>query len=263
MQSHGGVAPVRESTRLAAGAVLSGPAGGVAAGRYCARLLGRGEPDHLRHGRDVDRHRAPAGGEPQLTGEKTVGVAKVALPAIDIHTLGAGGGSVAWVDAGRILHVGPESAGAEPGPACYGKGGTRATVTDANLVLGFLDPGSFLGGRIRLDANAARAAVERIATAARRRRLSRGGRHHPRRQHQHGRGHQDRLRCAAASTRASSRCVAFGGAAGLHITEVARLLEIRRVVVPSVAARAVGVGHAGDRPALRAGALARERGAAG
>src|SRR6185436_12017548 len=142
MQSHGGVAPVRESTRLAAGAVLSGPAGGVAAGRYSARLLSEAN---------------------QLTGEKTVGVAKVALPAIDIHTLGAGGGSVAWVDAGRILHVGPESAGAEPGPACYGKGGTRATVTDANLVLGFLDPANFLGGRIALDTSAARTAVDAVA----------------------------------------------------------------------------------------------------
>src|SRR5205823_10918701 len=102
-------------------------------------------------------------GEPALTGEKTVGIAKVALPSLDIHTLGAGGGSVASVDAGGILHVGPESAGAEPGPACYGKGGTRATVTDANLVLGFLDPGNFLGGRIALDAAAARAAVDAVA----------------------------------------------------------------------------------------------------
>jgi N-methylhydantoinase A len=175
------------------------------------------------------------GGEPQLTGEKTVGVAKVALPAIDIHTLGAGGGSVAWVDAGRILHVGPESAGAEPGPACYGKGGVRATVTDANLVLGFLDPGNFLGGRIRLDAGAARAAVEQVA-----RELG-----------------TTALRAADGITRVVNTnmaegikivsvrrgvdprqfaLVAFGGAAGLHITEVARLLEIRRVVVPSVAA---------------------------
>src|SRR3989441_11515767 len=94
-------------------------------------------------------------GEPQLTGEKRVGIARVALPALDIHTLGAGGGSIAWVDPGRILHVGPESAGADPGPACYAKGGTRATVTDANLVLGYLDPRNFLGGRIALHPHAA------------------------------------------------------------------------------------------------------------
>jgi N-methylhydantoinase A len=235
MQSHGGVAPVRESTRLAAGAVLSGPAGGVAAGRYGARLLGESNLITFDMGGTSTDIALLQGGEPQLTGEKTVGVAKVALPAIDIHTLGAGGGSVAWVDAGRILHVGPESAGAEPGPACYGKGGIRATVTDANLVLGFLDPGNFLGGRIRLDANAARAAVEQIAT-----RLG-----------------ATALRAADGITRVVNTnmaegikivsvrrgvdprqfaLVAFGGAAGLHITEVARLLEIRRVVVPSVAA---------------------------
>src|SRR2546428_6574930 len=164
MQSHGGVAPVRESTRLAAGAVLSGPAGGVAAGRYSARLLREANLITFDMGGTSTDIALLQDGEPQLTGERTVGVAKVALPAIDIHTLGAGGGSVAWVDAGRILHVGPESAGAEPGPACYGKGGGRATVTDANLVLGFLDPGNFLGGRIGLDAHAARAAVEAIAT---------------------------------------------------------------------------------------------------
>src|SRR5262245_51330290 len=235
MQSHGGVAPVRESTRLAAGAVLSGPAGGVAAGRYSARLLGEPNLITFDMGGTSTDIALLQGGEPQLTGEKTVGVAKVALPAIDIHTLGAGGGSVAWVDAGRILHVGPESAGAEPGPACYGKGGIRPTVTDANLVLGFLDPGNFLGGRIRLDAGAARVAVDQVAT-------------------QLG---TTALRAADGITRVVNTnmaegikivsvrrgvdprqfaLVAFGGAAGLHITEVARLLEIRRVVVPSVAA---------------------------
>ena len=163
IQSHGGVAPVRESTRLAAGAVLSGPAGGVAAGRYCARLLEEPNLITFDMGGTSTDIALLQGGEPQLTGEKTIGVAKVALPAIDIHTLGAGGGSVASVDAGGILHVGPESAGAQPGPACYGKGGTRATVTDANLVLGFLDPANFLGGRIGLDAGAARRAVDTVA----------------------------------------------------------------------------------------------------
>src|SRR6185436_20135323 len=93
------------------------------------------------------------------------GGSKVALPSIDIHTLGAGGGSIATVDVGGILHVGPESAGAVPGPACYGRGGVEATVTDANIVLGLLDPANFLGGRTRLDATAAEAAVSRIARA--------------------------------------------------------------------------------------------------
>jgi len=235
MQSHGGVAPVRESARLAAGAVLSGPAGGVAAGRYAARLLAEGNLITFDMGGTSTDIALLQRGEPQLTGEKRVGIARVALPALDIHTLGAGGGSVAWVDPGRILHVGPESAGADPGPACYAKGGARATVTDANLVLGYLDPGNFLGGRIPLDAAAAQGALAEVA-----RRLG-----------------TSVLTAAEGVSRVVSTnmaegikivsvrrgvdprrfaLVAFGGAAGLHVTEVARLLEIRRVVVPSVAA---------------------------
>jgi N-methylhydantoinase A len=235
MQSHGGVAPIKESGRLAAGAVLSGPAGGVAAGRYAARLLSEGNLITFDMGGTSTDIALLQAGEPQLTGEKTVGVARVALPAIDIHTLGAGGGSIAWVDPGGILHVGPESAGADPGPACYAKGGTRATVTDANLVLGYLDAANFLGGRIRLDAKAAERAVAAVA-----KRLGTGV-----------------LEAALGISRVVDTnmaegikivsvrrgvdprkfaLVAFGGAAGLHVTEVARLLEIRRVVVPSVAA---------------------------
>ena len=235
IQSHGGVAPVRESTRLAAGAVLSGPAGGVAAGRYCARLLDEPSLITFDMGGTSTDIALLQGGEPQLTGEKTIGAAKVALPAIDIHTLGAGGGSIAWVDPGRILHVGPESAGAQPGPACYGKGGSRATVTDANLVLGFLDPANFLGGRIGLDARAARTAVDAIARELGTTSLRAA----------EGIARVVNTNMAEGIKIVSVRrgvdprrfaLVAFGGAAGLHVTEVARLLEIQRVVVPSVAA---------------------------
>jgi len=235
MQSHGGVAPVRESTRLAAGAVLSGPAGGVAAGRYSARLLGEPNLITFDMGGTSTDIALLQGGEPQLTGEKTVGAAKVALPSIDIHTLGAGGGSVARVDAGGILHVGPESAGADPGPACYGKGGARPTVTDANLVLGFLDARNFLGGRIALDPRAARATVEAIAAELGTTPLRAA----------EGIARVVNTNMAEGIKIVSVRrgvdprrfaLVAFGGAAGLQVTEVARLLEIQRVVVPSVAA---------------------------
>jgi N-methylhydantoinase A len=235
MQSHGGVAPVRESARLAAGAVLSGPAGGVAAGRYAARLLGEGNVITFDMGGTSTDIALLERGEPRLTGEKQVGIARVALPALDIHTLGAGGGSVAWVDAGRILHVGPESAGADPGPACYARGGTRATVTDANLVLGYLDPRNFLGGRIALDGEAAHRAVGEVA-----RRLGT-----PVLTAAEGVSRVVNTNMAEGIKIVSVRrgvdprrsaLVAFGGAAGLHVTEVARLLEIRRVVVPSVAA---------------------------
>jgi len=242
MQSHGGVAPIRESARLAAGAVLSGPAGGIAAGRYAARLLqtlpGVGQAGDLitfdMGGTSTDIALLQRG-EPALTGEKTVGIAKVALPSLDIHTLGAGGGSIASVDAGGILHVGPESAGADPGPACYGKGGDRATVTDANVVLGFLDPGNFLGGRIALDRRAAEMAVDRVARALGTERLAAA----------EGIAKVVDTNMAEGIKIVSVRrgvdprkftLVAFGGAAGLQVTEVARLLEIRRVVIPNVAA---------------------------
>jgi len=235
MQSHGGVAPVRESARLAAGAVLSGPAGGVAAGRYAARLLDEGNLITFDMGGTSTDIALLERGEPQLTGEKRVGVARVALPALDIHTLGAGGGSVAWVDTGRILHVGPESAGADPGPACYGRGGTRATVTDANLVLGYLDARNFLGGRIALDRDAAQRAVAEVARRLGTSALTAA----------EGVSRVVNTNMAEGIKIVSVRrgvdprrfaLVAFGGAAGLHVTEVARLLEIRRVVVPSVAA---------------------------
>ncbi len=235
MQSHGGVAPIRESARLAAGAVLSGPAGGIAAGRHVARLTGRGDLVTFDMGGTSTDIALLQRGEATLTGEKTVGIARVALPALDIHTLGAGGGSIAWVDAGGILRVGPESAGADPGPAGYGRGGTAPTVTDANLVRGLLDPGNFLGGRIRLDVVAAQRAIAPLAKAL----------------------GTDALAAAEGITRVVNTnmaegiklvsvrrgvdprgftLVAFGGAAGLHVTDVARLLEIRRVIVPSMAA---------------------------
>ena len=235
MQSHGGVAPIKESTRLAAGAVLSGPAGGLAAGRYAARLLDEGNLITFDMGGTSTDIALLQGGVPQLTGEKTVGIAKVALPSLDIHTLGAGGGSLARVDAGGILHVGPESAGADPGPACYGKGGTGATVTDANVVLGFLDPANFLGGRIALDRRAAEVAVDGVAKQLGTDRLAAA----------EGISKVVNTNMAEGIKIVSVRrgvdprkfaIVSFGGAAGLHITEVARLLEIRRVVVPNVAA---------------------------
>jgi N-methylhydantoinase A len=235
MQSHGGVAPIRESARLAAGAVLSGPAGGIAAGRYAARLLETGDLITFDMGGTSTDIALLQRGEPALTGEKTVGIAKVALPSLDIHTLGAGGGSIARVDAGGILHVGPESAGADPGPACYGKGGDRATVTDANVVLGFLDPGNFLGGRIALDRRAAEGAVDRVARALGTERLAAA----------EGIAKVVDTNMAEGIKIVSVRrgvdprkftLVAFGGAAGLHVTQVARLLEIRRVVIPNVAA---------------------------
>ena len=234
MQSHGGVATIADSVRLAAGAVLSGPAGGIAGSRHAARLLGEGNLITFDMGGTSTDIALLEDGEPHLTGDKAVGASRVALPSIDIHTLGAGGGSIARVDAGGILHVGPESAGAVPGPACYGRGGTAATVTDANLVLGLLDPAGFLGGRARLDPKAGRAAVEAVA-----RRLGLDVMAAAEGVHRVVNTNMaEGIRLVSVRRGADPRrfaLLSFGGAAGLHITEVARMLEIGRVVVPRVA----------------------------
>jgi N-methylhydantoinase A len=235
MQSHGGVAPIAESIRLAAGAVLSGPAGGIAGSRYCARLVA--QPDLITFdmgGTSTDIALLQAG-EPQLTGDKSVAGSKVALPSIDIHTLGAGGGSIARVDAGGILRVGPESAGAVPGPACYARGGTAATVTDANVVLGYLDPENFLGGRARLDPAAAQQAVSEVAKRLGTAPVGAADGIHRVVNTNMAEG----IRLVSVRRGADPRrfaLLAFGGAAGLHVTEVARMLEIGRVIVPRVAA---------------------------
>jgi N-methylhydantoinase A len=234
MQSHGGVATIADSIRLAAGAVLSGPAGGIAGSAHCARVIGEGNLITFDMGGTSTDIALLESGDPQLTGDKAVGGSKVALPSIDIHTLGAGGGSIARVDAGGILHVGPESAGAAPGPACYGRGGTEPTVTDANVVLGLLDPANFLGGRSRLDAAAAETAVGRVARAlgvsgvAAAEGICRVV----------NTNMAEGIRLVSVRRGADPRrfaLLAFGGAAGLHITQVARMLEITRVVVPGVA----------------------------
>jgi N-methylhydantoinase A len=235
MQSHGGVMPIADAVRLAAGAILSGPAGGIAGSRYCAQLLEEGNLISFDMGGTSTDISVLEGGEPSLTGDKTVSGLKVALPGIDIHTLGAGGGSIAHVDLGGILHVGPQSAGADPGPACYGKGGMAATVTDANLVLGYLDAGNFLGGRTLLDTDAARSAVGKIAGQLGISAVAAAEGIHRVVNTNMAEG----IRLVSARRGVDPRhfsLLAFGGAAGLHITEVARMLEITRVVVPRVAA---------------------------
>jgi N-methylhydantoinase A len=235
IQSHGGVAPIDEAGRLAAGAVLSGPAGGVAGSVYAARLLEKGNliPFDM-GGTSTDISLIVAGRPSLVTGRRIAGHT-IALNSLDIASIGAGGGSIARVDAGGILHVGPESAGAVPGPACYGAGGNAATVTDANLVLGYLDPASFLGGRRHLDRAAAEAAVDRVAAALGiGRQAAAQGIHRVVNTTMAG-----GVRLVSVRRGVDPRqfaLLAFGGASGLHATEIARQLELTRVVVPRVAA---------------------------
>jgi N-methylhydantoinase A len=232
--SHGGMAPVGEASRLAAGTVLSGPAGGVSGARRCAELLGISDLVPFDMGGTstdislISEWRASLSADGMLAGQR------IALRSLDIASIAAGGGSIASVDMGTTLRVGPESAGSVPGPACYGNGGLAATVTDANVVLGYLDAANFMGGRRPLDLAAAEAAVDRIAVSLRLPRLEAAA----------GIYRMINLKMADGIRLMTLRrgvdprrfaLLSFGGAAGLHAVEVARELGIKRVIVPTAA----------------------------
>ena len=151
MQSSGGVVPVEDAARDAAGCVLSGPAGGVVGAAYVGSLCGYDDLLTFDMGGTSTDVAPVVGGEAQTTTETVVAGVPIKLPMVDVHTVSAGGGSVAWADAGGALRVGPRSADAEPGPAAYGRGGGEPTVTDANLFLGYLADGAKLGGEMVLD----------------------------------------------------------------------------------------------------------------
>jgi N-methylhydantoinase A len=232
MQSTGGVLPLDHAVQHAVGAVTSGPAGGAMAGALFARL--RNEPRLVTYdmgGTSTDICLIEDG-KPLERQATQLGEVKIAVPALDIEALGAGGGSIAWIDPGGILDLGPHSAGASPGPACYGQGGTEPTLTDANLVLGLIAPETFLGGRLHLDRDlAAKAVTDRIAAPL-------------------GLSVEDAALAinALASARIAEGIRAntvrrgldpreftifsFGGAGGLHAAAVAQELEIPRAVIP-------------------------------
>ncbi len=235
IQSHGGVAPIAESARLAAGGVLSGPAGGVAGSRYATQLLASNNLIPFDMGGTSTDICLIVDGEPALVSGRGIGGHRLALNSLDIVSLGAGGGSIGRVDAGGILHVGPQSAGAVPGPACYGNGGSEPTVTDANLVLGYLDAAHFLGGSAQLDTAAAEAALDRLAARLKVDRIAAAEGVHRVVNTSMAEG----IRLVSVRRGVDPRCFAllsFGGAAGLHVTDVARQLDLTRVVVPRVAA---------------------------
>jgi N-methylhydantoinase A len=163
MQSSGGVAPADEAARTGAWSVLSGPAGGAVGAGLLARLSGDGNALGFDMGGTSCDVCVVEGGEVRRTDSRQIGGRTIQLPMVDVHTVGAGGGSVGWRDSGGALRVGPRSAGAVPGPACYGHGGGEPTVTDANLLLGHLAAGSRLAGGVALDAEAAAATVGALA----------------------------------------------------------------------------------------------------
>ena len=235
MQSNGGVAPISDSSRMAVRAILSGPAGGVSAAAYIGQLLGEPKLIAFDMGGTSTDISLIEDGVPHVANEKFEAGWKIAAPMIDIHTLGAGGGSIAHVDEGGILHVGPESAGAEPGPACYGRGGANPTVTDASLALGYLDASNFLGGRASLDTGAAeRALAEHVGTPLNLSNVDSA----------FGvfkvvcTSIAEGIRLMSVQRGVDPReftIMGFGGASGLHASEVARQLEVSKVYIPASA----------------------------
>ncbi|MFN8159494.1 MAG: hydantoinase/oxoprolinase family protein [Solirubrobacterales bacterium] len=164
MRSSGGVAPAPEAARSGAWSVLSGPAGGAVGAGLLARVSGDGNALGFDMGGTSCDVCAVQRGRVRRTEERRIAGRVIQLPMVDVHTVGAGGGSVGWRDPGGALRVGPRSAGADPGPACYGRGGTEPTVTDANLLLGYLADGSELAGGVCLDRAAAEASLARLSS---------------------------------------------------------------------------------------------------
>ena len=224
LRSSGGVAGLAEVAAHPAVALVSGPAGGAVGAALLAQRAGFSDALSLDMGGTSTDVCLIPGGRVERASERDVGGLPIRLPTVDVHTVGAGGGSVVWRDSGGALRVGPQSAGADPGPACYGRGGTEGTVTDANLLLGRLP--EVLAGGLRLDRSAAERAlagvdpadVVRAVNAEMLRAL---------RVVSVERGHDPR----------DFALVAFGGAGPLHACELADELEIGTVLVP----RAAGV----------------------
>lgn len=159
MQSNGGITGPGNAARHAAATVLSGPAAGPVAGAAHAQAVGLADCLVVDMGGTSFDASLVINGTTRVTAGGEINRHFIALPMVAIHTIGAGGGSVAWVDPGGLLRVGPQSAGANPGPACYGRGGEQPTVSDADLVLGYLNPDYFLGGRMTLDLQRAEQAI--------------------------------------------------------------------------------------------------------
>ncbi len=231
MQSAGETLSAAAASRRAVHLLLSGPAGGVMGARAVARDAGHERFLTLDMG-GTSTDVALVDGEVVLTSEGRLGPYPVAVPMVDIHSIGAGGGSIAYADAGGLLRVGPASAGADPGPACYGRGGGEPTVTDANLVLGRLPADSKLAGSVTLDVAAARAAVGRLAA-----RLGMPviedvalGIVAIANEHMANALRVISLHRGLDPRRFPLFC--FGGAGGLHVCDLARALGIRETLVP-------------------------------
>jgi N-methylhydantoinase A len=245
-QSNGGFLSSRAAADFGLGTVLSGPAGGVAGAFRLGQDLGETQLLTFDMG-GTSTDVALVAGETPFTSEYVLDGYPLGLPVLDIHTVGAGGGSIAWRDRGGALRVGPHSAGADPGPVCYGRG-TQVTVTDAQVVLGRLLPTGFLGGRLPLFPEAAHQAMHRLAAAfgVKPEKLALAiievvNQHMAKALAQVSlkRGHDPR----------QFTLVCYGGAGGLHVCELARELGIKRILLPTEAGvlSALGLARSGLR----------------
>lgn len=247
MQSSGDTIDAKQAAQMPATLLLSGPAGGLIGARALAALAAKTRLMTFDMG-GTSTDVALIDGGIQLTDENRISRFPVAIPMVDMHTIGAGGGSLAWLDDGQVLQVGPQSAGAMPGPACYGQGGTRPTVTDANLMLGHLPSGVALGGSMNLDRGAAVDSIRQLAgqmncsvEQAAEGILALANEHMA-----------QALRVISIEKGFDPRdfvLVSFGGAGGLHACDLAEQLNMEAVMVPI---------HAGVLSAL--GMLAAPRG---
>jgi N-methylhydantoinase A len=231
MLSSGGTADASSAARHGSWTVLSGPAGGAVGAARTATAAGAGDVVGLDMGGTSCDVSVALAGRVEVSGGREVGGRALALPMVEVHTVGAGGGSIAWRDAGGALRVGPRSAGADPGPACYGRGGEQPTTTDANLLLGYLDSDSPLAGGVRLDRGAAEEAVGGLASelglpageaAAGIARVA-------------NTGMAQAVRVVTVERGIDPRelaLVAFGGAGPLHAAAIADELGMTKVVAP-------------------------------
>jgi N-methylhydantoinase A len=248
MRSSGGTADAAEAARAGAWSVLSGPAGGAVGAALLAKAAGNPDAIGIDMGGTSCDVCVVDAGEVRRTDSREIEGRPIQLPMVDVHTVGAGGGSIAWRDAGGALRVGPRSAGAEPGPACYGRGGTEPTVTDANLLLGYLSPESELAGGVALDEDAARRAITslgetlglgEIETAEGIARVA----------------NQEMIRALRVVTVERGvdprdyALLPFGGAGPMHAAALAGELEISRIICPRASGvlSALGLVAAGHR----------------
>ncbi len=242
MQSNGGVALPEVTLERPASTLLSGPAAGPRAAAACAGVHGAGDCILVDMGGTSFDASLVRDGAAAMANEGEIDRLRIALPMLEITTIGAGGGSIGWIDEGGLLRMGPASAGAMPGPACYGRGGDEPTCTDADLVLGYLDPDFFAGGKLPLDATRARRAIERriarplgldpVAAAAGMYRVINSNMANGVREITVKRGLDPR----------EFPLVVAGGAASLHACMIAGELEIPRLLVPSTASTLCATG---------------------